>query len=71
MRQFKQETTQASATSLNLALRIQVDKATKEVESLKTRLGKYEDVEVKTIITGIGKFEEDMKTNITEHTSSH
>ncbi|XP_066938857.1 hepatic leukemia factor-like isoform X12 [Macrobrachium rosenbergii] len=55
----------------NLALRIQVDKATKEVESLKTRLGKYEDVEVKTIITGIGKFEEDMKTNITEHTSSH
>ena len=48
----------------NFALQMQVDKATKEVESLRTRLGKYEDVDGKALISGICKFEEDVKIDI-------
>lgn len=70
-----------------MALRIQVENTIKEVEMLKTRLGRYEDVEIKTniirraekyeemktnIIRCRGKYEEEMKTNIiSRHVSSN
>lgn len=50
-----------------MALRIQVENAVKEVENLKTRLGKYEKLDMKTnnIARPLSKYEKvEMKTNI-------